>query len=358
MNKKILWGIVVIVLVLVLWGAGSRSGKDMTGDKSSVIKIGVIAPLTGPGAVFGSALVKGIELAKRDLADTKYTYEVLVEDDGTNPSVSASAAQKLINVDKVDALITTTAGTGNAVKPIAVGAKIVHVCVCADTSIGDGLYNFTNSLVPEDEGAGYAKEAVKRGYKTMAIWTQIHPGINAIMAALKPRVESSGIKITYEDRYEPSMRDFKTSIAKGRATNPDTFFILAFPPSLDILGQDFKNQGIKKISAVSAFAISAKPEIFEGYWFTDPNLVDVDFKARFEKEFPSVRFNVRTAPYGYDSFNMVVEGFEKGDVSESLASITKYEGKVGVVTKTAGSGVFHSAPAIWTIQNGKAELLK
>jgi len=356
MNKKGIWGVVLVVVLIFLVYAVSTTPKK--GSDGEVIKIGVIAPLTGPGAVFGNALVKGIELARRDLASTKYTYEVIVEDDATNPGTSASAAQKLINVDKVHAIITTTSGTGNAVKPIATNAKVTHVCVCADSSVGDGVYNFTNILVPEDEGASYVKEAVRRGVKTMAIWSQIHPGINAIMDALKPQAVAAGIKIVYEDKYEPTMRDFKTSIAKGRATNPDTFFILAFPPSLDILGQDFKNLGVKKISAVSAFAISAKPEIFEGYWFTDPDLVDLDFKARFEKEFPSVRFNVRTAPYGYDTFNMVVGGLEAGDVSKSLASITRYEGKVGVVTKTAGSGVFHSAPAIWTIKNGKAELLK
>jgi branched-chain amino acid transport system substrate-binding protein len=358
MNKKAIWGVVVIVLIFIVWGVSGISSKKGVNGDASVIKIGVIAPLTGPGAVFGSALAKGIELAKRDLAGTKYTYEVFVEDDGTNPAVSASAAQKLINIEKVQAIITTTSGTGNAVKPIATGAKVVHFCVCADSSIGDGVYNFTNILVPEDEGAGYVKEAVRRGVKTMAIWSQIHPGINAIMDALKPQAIAAGIKIVYEDRYESNMRDFKTSIAKGKKVNPDTFFILAFPPSLDIIGQDFKNQGIKNISAVSAFAISSKPEIFEGYWFTDPDLVDLKFKARFEKEFPSVRFNVRTAPYGYDTFNMVVNGFEKGNVSKIIADMTKYEGKVGVVTKTLGSGVFHSPTAIWTIKNGKAELLK
>lgn len=357
MNKKALWGVVVVVLVFIVWGV-SGSSKKMAGDTSSVIKIGVIAPLTGPGAVFGSALAKGIELARRDLDGTKYKYEVLVEDDGTNPATSASAAQKLINIERVQAIITTTSGTGNAVKPIATAAKVVHFCVCADSSIGDGVYNFTNILVPQDEGAGYVKEAVRRGVKTMAIWSQIHPGINAIMDALKPQAVAAGIKIVYEDRYESNMRDFKTSIAKGKKTNPDTFFILAFPPSLDIIGQDFKNLGIKNISAVSAFAISSKPEIFEGYWFTDPDLVDLEFKARFEREFPSVRFNVRTAPYGYDTFNMVVDGFENGDVSKTIADLTRYEGKVGVVTKTAGSGVFHSPTAIWTIKNGKAELLK
>lgn len=353
-NKKIVWGIaIVVIIVLIVWAVWKPSADKPAAQET--IKIGVIAPVTGGGAVFGASLVGGVKLAQQDLSGTKFKYEVLVEDDGTNSAQSASAAQKLINLNKVQALITITSGTGNAVKPMAAAAKIPHICVCADTSVADNSFNFTNSLVPKDEAVIYVAEAKKHGYKTLALWSQIQPGIDAIMSELEPALAAAGMKVVYKDRYEPTIRDFRTSIQKGMQAKPDTFFILAFPPTLDIIGQQFKDLGVTKVSAVSAFGISANPKIFEGYWYTDANLTDAQFQSRFEAAYPAVRFNVRAAPYGYDSFRIFVDAFESGKpAADYIRGLASYNGKVGISTKPTGTGIFHSPADIWTIKDGKS----
>ncbi len=146
-NKVALGICALIVLGLIL--VFNRSDRN---PNSNTVKIGVIAPLEGGAAVFGESLVKGIQMAQVDLKDrtgTKYKYEIIVEDDGSTAAKAASAAQKLIYVDKVDAVITTTSVTGNAAKPVALAAKVPHICVCSDITIANAEYNFTNSIPPK-----------------------------------------------------------------------------------------------------------------------------------------------------------------------------------------------------------------
>lgn len=351
MNKttKIIVG--GIVVVLAAWGF------SMNNVPSKTIKIGLVAPLTGPGAVFGNSLVKGAEMAIQDLATKKlrYTYELVIQDDGTNPATSASAASKLVNVDKVQAIIAGTSGTGNAILSITEAAKVPHICVvCADVKIGQGKYNFTNSVLPDDEARAWMDEAAKRGAKNIGLITQIHPGINAVADAITKEAGERKVPIVYAERYDGNNRDFKTIVAKAKKFNADVYFLMSFPPSIDIVGKELQDFGIKNLSGgAGALSIAANPSIFNGDWYTEVPLADPSFLKRFETQYPEIRFNIRTAPFGYDSVNLLVAGFEKdADMAEYLAGIKEYDGKAGHITKPSGNN-FRATPSIWEIRDGK-----
>ncbi len=354
MKKSIWWVVGIVIVVIVIAFATDKNGEV------NVIKIGVVAPITGGASGYGETLVKGIELAKQDLGNTKNKYEVIYEDDGTTPARAASAAQKLINVDKVSAIITTTSGTGNAVKLVAISAGIPHICICVDTNITkDSKTNFIYLALPEIESRAWVDEAVVRGVKKMAIIYQNHPGFNLIVDTIKPMLVEKGISITSEERYEPSTKDFKTVITKSKLTNPDAYFIGGFPPSLDILGKDMKTMGIKNVAGFGTFALAADLSIFEGDWFTDVKLSDQSIKTRFETAFPNMRFNARTVPEGYDVFTILVSAFESNKpASQYLLDLDGYDGKSGNVMKPVGSNNFSVPVGIWTIKDGSAVEIK
>ena len=348
MNKKLIWGVIALVLIiLVVWNVHNKQ----TGGKET-IKIGLIAPLTGPGAVFGNAIAKAIVLAQQDLKNTKYDYKVIIENDETTPAKSASAAQKLINIDKVQAIISMTSGTGNAVAPIADSAHVIHICTCTDTRVGYGKYNFTNLVMPDDEGLVYVNEAIKEGVKKIAIMSQNHPGVNAIVDATRKIALEKGLSVVMDEKFEGSNRDFKTIAAKAKTIKADTYYVVAFPPGLDILGKELKDNSVKPVSASATFGIASDLKVFEGDWSTDGSTSD-EFKARFEKEFPDVRFNVRSAPYGYDSFMLLVKGFESGtpDIASYVGSTTSFEGVAGLTTRVGNN--FRSPASLWVVKDGK-----
>jgi hypothetical protein len=82
-------------------------------------------------------------------------------------------------------------------------------------------------------------------------------------------------------------------------------------------------------------------------------------KDRFAKAFPTVRFNARTVPYGYDAANILIDALESGpDAPAFIQNLLSYDGKVGHVTKPADKGSFNTPVGIWEIKDGKAVMVK
>ena len=357
MNKKLI-SIVALVIVVIL---GVWTIQNKTTTSKEVIKIGVVAPLTGSAAAFGSTFAKGIEMAAIDISktDTKYKYEVVVEDDGSTPAKASAAASKLINIDNVRAILSSTGATGNSVKTLAEKAGVIHISNSKDTSIGNVPYNFTNLMLPQDEVVMWVEKAVKDGNKTVAILSQVHPGAVMSVNAFLPEAEKQGLKVVYNESFSGDNRDFKTIIAKAKQSKADIYLVESYPPALDILTKELMDAGIKNISTMSLFTPSQNPNLFNGLWYTDSTLSDASFKDSFTKLYPTLKFNVTTTPYGYDSFMMLVQSFEKGgDAFVNMKNITEYDGKAGKTTKVLGGQNFKTEASIWTMKNGVPEIIK
>jgi len=351
------WALGALVLAAISAG-GYLVAKRRSEAAVDVIKIGVIVPKQGPAALLGSSFLKAVELAKEDLKGTKNRYELVIADTGTNAVQTRRAIQKLIGVDKVQAIVGGISLPGQVIKPYASYAEIPHLCVCSVTSIGDGVYNFTNIPAPEDEAMRWVEEAQRRGIKSVALLTEDYPSIDGHVNALKGELTKGGIRITSANRFPGSATDFRSMIADASASAPDVYFVEAMPRALDILGQQLKDAGIRNIASVVAPSVSGKPELFEGAWYTDSNLADAGFKARFEERYPGTRFATHMMPYAYDSLKLLVDGFESGaGVAQYIRGKAAYDGTAGRVTREPGSGTFRSRPAVWTIKNGKPELL-
>ena len=56
---------------------------------------------------------------------------------------------------------------------------------------------------------------------------------------------------------------------------------------------------------------------------------------------------------------MIVQAYERGEnPAVYVRSLRTYDGSAGMLTKKAGSGNFLSTPAVWTIKNGKPDLVR
>jgi ABC-type branched-subunit amino acid transport system substrate-binding protein len=320
-----------------------------------VIKIGAVVATRGPVALLGNSFVKAIQLAREELKDTTYQYELMLEEI-TSPDKAESATEKLITIDRVDAVIVGLSMSGEIVKPYATAARIPLFCICSVGSVGDELYTFTTMPLAEDEAALWVAEASRRGIKSIARLTQDYPSIDNHVRALRAEAAKAGMAFAYEDRFEAATTDFSAKIAAAKATAPDVYFVEAFTPALDLLGQQLKDTGVQNMASIVAFSASERPELFEGGWYTD-SYVSPEFKARLDQRYPASSLATHMMPYAYDSFNMLVQGFESGEeVLTYIRRMTEYSGTAGKITKKAGSGNFRSAPAVWVIKNGKPAL--
>ncbi len=320
-----------------------------------MITIGAVVATRGPAGLLGNSFVKALQLAKEDLRNTTHQYELVIEEI-PSPDKAEPAIAKLINMAKVDALIVGLSISGQIVKPYATAAKIPLFCICSVSSVGDELYTFTTMPLAEDEATQWVAEAKRRGIKRIAQLTQDYPSIDNHVRAVKAEAAPAGMAFVYEDRFEASTTDFRSRIAAARATAPDVYFVEAFNPALDILGQQLKDSGVRDLASVVAFSLSERPDLFEGGWYTD-SYVSREFKARLDRRYPATRLATHMMPYAYDSFMMLVQGFEsRQDVLTHIRRMTEYRGTAGKITKQAGSGNFRSAPAVWVINNGKPTL--
>jgi len=321
----------------------------------AVIKIGVVVATRGSTALLGNSFVKAVQLATEELKDTAYQYELTLEEIAS-PDDAEPAIEKLINADKVNAVIVGLSMSGEIVKPYATAAKIPLFCICSVGSVGDDLYTFTTMPLAEDEATLWVAEASRRGIKSIARLTQDYPSIDNHVKALRAEAAKAGMAFVYEDRFEATTTDFRATIAAAQATAPDVYFVEAFTPALDLLGQQLKDAGVRNMASIVAFSASQRPELFEGGWYTH-SYVSPEFKARLDQRYPETRLATHMMPYAYDSFNMLVQGFESGgEILTYIRRMTEYSGTAGTITKKAGSGNFRSAPAVWVIKNGKPAL--
>jgi ABC-type branched-subunit amino acid transport system substrate-binding protein len=342
------------VLAAFTWNAKDR----WVAPQGGIVKIGVIVPTTGPYAVLGNSFVKAVEMARDDLKSTKYRYELVVRDSGQDPARARVVIDQLVNRDRVDALVGGISLIGQVTKGFARRARIPHLCVCTVGSIGDGAYNFTNIPSPEAEGIRWVQEAKRRGVRTIALLTQDYPSIVNHVNAMKIEARRAGLVIAYEHTFDGSVRDFRALIAAAQASHPEVNYVEALNPGLDLLGRQLAEAQVKNISSVVAPSLSEDPGAFEGAWYTDSNLHDIAFKARFEDKYPGTRFATHMMPYAYDSVNMIVQAFERGqNPAVYLRDLATYEGTADRLTKRPGSGNFQSTPAVWEIKGGKPHLL-
>jgi branched-chain amino acid transport system substrate-binding protein len=104
------------------------------------IKIGTLTPLTGAGGPYGPVMVKAVKAVVDQVNAAGGVLgrkvELVSEDDQTNPEAGVRAARKLIDVDKVSAILGTWASSvTTAVAPLCWESKTFLATVSGADSI-------------------------------------------------------------------------------------------------------------------------------------------------------------------------------------------------------------------------------
>lgn len=322
MHNKTQWSIVGLIIVIVIIVLGYRSYHSPTSTEGRVIKIGVIAPLTGNVAFLGEGIRNAAMMAASELAarsDSPLKYEVIVEDDSFDVKKTASAANKLINIDHVSAVVTIASAAGNVVNPIAEQAKVVHFGIASDPNVANGDYNFIHWTPPYEETKVFVPELVKRGYSKVAIFGAKIQGVTAVIDSFKKDISSTSVKIVSEQIFDFGTTDFRTLLAKAKAANPDIYMLEAFSPEMEIIVKQMKDAGITTpITSIESFEQSDHPEVYEGLWYVNA----ADATGAFNDSYMKM-YNKSPSLGGgnaYDIIHLIATAAEKIGSNESLTS--------------------------------------
>ena len=207
-------------------------GTLMAGE----IKIGFFAPLTGFAAADGASAKNAVMLAVKKVNASGglngNKVKLVIYDDRVNPSESVAIANKLIERDKVVAVVSGSYSTPTRVTaPIFNKADIPMVAAYAvDPSITKaGPYIFRTGFLGQIEGKAAGEVAVNLlKAKKLAMFTIDNDFGRALSRGFHARVKKFGGKVVYEHAFAIGTKDFSAMLTKVKELEPDLLFISGY----------------------------------------------------------------------------------------------------------------------------------
>jgi branched-chain amino acid transport system substrate-binding protein len=228
MKRRTIASTLATLAAMATLGALPAQAQAPTQD---TIKVGVIAPFSGPFADYGKQMEGGIKAWMAQHGDSVAGKKILViykDSTGPSPEIAKRLAQELVVRDKVDFL----AGFGLtpealAVAPIAQQAKKPMIVMNAATSIittrSDYIARFSMTL--PQISAPMGDWAVKNGIRNVAtVVADYGPGIDA-EKAFSERLRKNGGKVVEAIRVPLKNPEFAPFIQRIKDARPDAVFV-------------------------------------------------------------------------------------------------------------------------------------
>lgn len=301
------------------------------------LRIGLIAPLSGPFASTGANLVNGARLYMQQHGDTVAGRKVVLivkDDTGVSGAVSKRVAQELLIKDKVDIL----AGFGLtpaafAVAPLATEARKPMVVMYAATSSVTTRSDYivrTSMTVPQT-AAPIATWAANNGIKTVfTVTADYGPGHDATNQFRKTFTAAGG-EIVGEVHTPLTSPDFSPFLQKIKDVKPDALFLFV-PNGEQGVGfvKGYKERGLDKAGirllatggVISEDELSALGDealgIITSFHYSEAHDSPENkaFVAAYKKAHPGTRPNMVTVG-AYDGMHLIYQVLKKtkGDAS-------------------------------------------
>ena len=343
---KIIVGMLIIgALFVVFAGFGSEKGN---------IKIGFIGSLSGVVPTYGEAMKGGVEIAVKEInangGINGRMVEVIYEDGKCIDSKSAvSAAQKLINLDKVEAIIG--GGCSNEVLASAdlfnQNEVVMFSSGASSPTVSDaGEYVFRNAPNDTETGIELARRIFSDGYKTVGIISDQTEYSKGFKDPFFAEFQKLGGTIAFDATLSQNSSDLRTDLLKIKNIKTDAIFVNPNYPSLaGLIAKQAREIGIGAQFYMSYHAteemIMASGGQAEGTIFIGWPVSDSVKAQRILADFETIYGHESTYKFftlaAYDAMNIVADGMkEEGytgkEIKKHIDSIDKYEGSVGEYT--------------------------
>ena len=326
MNRKTL-----IALALALLAPAAARADD--------VKIGLMAPLTGPWASEGQEMKRNVEMlaeqqnAKGGLNGQKVV--IVVEDDGGDPRTASLAAQKLTTKGVVAVIGTYGSAVTEASQSILDEAGIIQVAngSTAVRLTEKGLKYFFRTCPRDDEqGRVGAMVIEKSKAKKVAILHDNSAYSKGLADEINALVKSKA-NVVFFDALTPKEQDYSAILTKLKAAGPEVVFFTGYYPEAGLLLKQKKQMGWN-VPFVGGDAQNnpdlvkiAGKEAAEGFRFTTPpvprDLPEAKaFLAAYKKKFGEEPGSIWAVLAG-DGFRVMVAGIA-GAKSTDGAKIADY----------------------------------
>lgn len=317
---------------------------------SKTLNLGVVLPMSGGTATFGLETSQGVRMAVEEInKQGEIKIQMILEDDKSEVTDAANAAKKLINVDKVQAIIGSIASSNtNAAAPIAQAAK-VPLLTSASTNVSitqKGEFVSRICFLDDFQGLAMARYAFNdlKAKKAAIVVDSASDYSMGLSSAFKKAFKELGGEIVVEVSYVQKDQDFSSQLTKIRSRKPDVVFAPGYYTEIGNMLKQAKTLGVKARflggdgwSSPKLYEIAGDAAVghyYADHFFhedTDPKVQE--FVKRFKQKWkvePSAM-----AALGYDAVYVMAEAAKKTtgntiDPAALMKNINQTKGYVGV----------------------------
>lgn len=294
------------------------------------IVIGHYGAMTGGSASFGISTDEGVRLALEKINASGGVLgrqvKVVTEDTQGKPEESVTAVQKLINQNKVVAVIGEVASSNSlAAAPVCQRARIPMLSPASTnpkvTQVGD--YIFRSCFIDPFQGPGMADFGMKNlGFKRFAVFYDVKQAYSTgLREVFVDAVKKAGGEIVADESYSTNDVDFKAQLTKIQGTNPDAVFMPGYYTEAGLVFKQAKELGLNVPFLGcdgwdSAETITIAGAAGDGNYFSTHYSPEEDrpavkefvdaYKAKYGGKLPDAM-----AILGYDAMNLMADAITR-----------------------------------------------
>jgi len=354
---------------------GSASAQEM------VVKIGHVAPTSGPQAHLGKDNENGARMAIEDLnakgvtiGGKKAKFELLAEDDAADPKQGAAVANKLVD-SKVNGVIGhLNSGTSIPASKIYSDAGIPQISPSAtNPKYTRQGFKTTFRVVADDVQLGgtlgkYAEKELKG--KSVAVVDDRSAYGQGVAEEFAKGLKGAGGKVADTQYTNDKATDFTAILTAIKAKNPDVVFYGGMDAQAGPMIRQMQQLGIKAKLVGGDGICSAELAKLAGSAMTDGQVicaeaggVDPSGKPGMDKFYADYKKKFGTdvqlyAPYVYDAVMVMVSAMQKCNSSDPKVYLpclqkTDYKGVTGHIAFDDKGDIKNGALTLYTYKDGK-----
>jgi branched-chain amino acid transport system substrate-binding protein len=372
--KRILLSLGLIATLVSGFACERRGGG--ANDDSGPIRVGVYADLTGQTSSFGQSTKNGIQMAVDEINKAGgingRQIQLTIEDDQGLPAQAATVVTKLINQDKVQAVLGEVASSNSlAAAPKAQEARVPMITPSSTnpkvTQVGD--YIFRVCFIDPFQGEVMAKFAANSlKAKTAAVLTDVNSDYSrGLDQFFTDRFTKLGGKIVEKQSYTQTDQDFSGQLTAIRSANPDVIYLPGYYGQVGVIAKQAKQLGIKA-PLLGGDGWDA-PQLFQlggdalngsyfsnHYSYEDPRPEVKAFVDAYRARYNAVPDAI--AALAYDAMKVLADSIKRAGSTESqklrdaIAQTQNFPGVTGTISINGERNAVKPA-TVFELQNGK-----
>ena len=241
-----------LALAALLAVPGTAAAQD-------VYKIGAIFSITGPGSSLGiperdtAAMLETEINAKGGIKgpDGKARpVKIVIYDDASDETKAVLAAKKLIDEDKVVAIVgTTLSGTSLAILDTVQKAEVPLVsCAAAAKIVEPAAERKWVFKTPQSDAliVGALVDHLKAKGLTKVGWLNVDYAFGQLgWLAFEKAAQKAGLTIVANEKFGQKDVDITAQLTRVKVANPQAVIVWSIPPSASIATKNYADLGIK-----------------------------------------------------------------------------------------------------------------